>query len=104
MAHVRGPHYADVNDDGLTDLVGHFRTLETEIALGDTEACLTGELLDGTAIESCDEIKTVEGEGGWGIGFELAFVLPGLLWLRGRRSCVRSSSRAIGATTDNSVL
>ncbi len=57
-AHVKG-HYEDVDEDGFLDLVLHFRTQETGIACGDTEATLTGELLDGTPIEGTDDIETV---------------------------------------------
>jgi len=82
--HRNGSHLEDVNEDGFTDLLSHYATPEAGIAFGDEEACVTGETLDGTPFEGCDSIRTV-GVGSCGIGFELALLLPTLMWLRQRR-------------------
>ena len=66
----------DVNDDGQKDLLSHFRTEETGIAMGDAEACLTGKTPDGTKIKGCDVINT---ESPCGNGFEAALVVPPLV-------------------------
>jgi len=84
LAHRGGPHVKDANHDGLDDLLAHFPTEEADIAFSDAEACVTGELLDGTPLEGCDSIRTAP-TSVCGIGFELAFLLPPLMWLNGRR-------------------
>jgi hypothetical protein len=85
-AHKKGGHPDDVNDDDFTDLVSHYATPETGIVFGETRACVTGELLDGTPFESCDDIRTVSRQGPkCGLGFELALVWVPLGWIFRRR-------------------
>jgi uncharacterized membrane protein len=81
-AHRVGGHSEDVNGDGFTDLVSHYPTPDTGIAVGDKEACVTGELRNGLPMAGCDSILVV---GPCGLGFELALLLSGLMWLRRRR-------------------
>lgn len=62
-----GGHPADVNGDGYADLMLHFRTQDSGIAAGDTEATLKGALIDGTPIAGADVVRTV-GKAGKPIG------------------------------------
>jgi hypothetical protein len=57
--HSHGSHFEDVNGDGLTDLMAHYRIEEVGIAFGDRIACLSGENLDGAPFEGCDAVRTV---------------------------------------------
>jgi hypothetical protein len=52
-------HYSDVNGDGFLDAVLHFETQETNLAPGDTEACLTGQLTNGVALVACDSVRPI---------------------------------------------
>lgn len=54
-AHGRG-HVEDVDQDGDVDLLLHFRTHETGLQPGDTEACLAGETFSGNPFQGCDVI------------------------------------------------
>jgi len=58
IAHKKA-HSEDVNDDGIMDLVTHFRTQETGVACDDESVTLAGEIFDGHAIEASDTIQTV---------------------------------------------
>jgi hypothetical protein len=92
-------HVEDVDGDGDLDLLLHFRTQDTGIALGDTEACLIGQTYDGVPIEGCDSVRTVPPGGSvvsttvssavsstnCGLGAELALLLPPGMWLWRRR-------------------
>ncbi len=53
-------HLTDVNDDGFTDLVTHYRTQEIGFVIGDAEACVSGELLDENPFEGCDNVEVFD--------------------------------------------
>jgi hypothetical protein len=42
------------------DLVVHFRTRETGLTLGQVNACLTANLMDGTQIVGCDSVNVIK--------------------------------------------
>ena len=49
----------DVDNDGDLDMILHFRTQDTGIRAGDTEAELTGKTVDGVDIHGRDSVRTV---------------------------------------------
>jgi len=51
--------FEDVDDDGITDLLLFFRTQDTGIGCGDTEATLRGMLTDNEFFIGTDSIKVV---------------------------------------------
>jgi DNA-binding beta-propeller fold protein YncE len=73
--------YRDVDGDEHEDLVARFRVREAGLAIGDTEACLTGETVSGDSFTGCDAIRTFPR---CGRGYEAALVVP-LLALGRRR-------------------
>ena len=52
----------DVDHDGTLDMILHFKTQETGIKPGHTEATLTGKTYGGISIEGTDTIRTVPPE------------------------------------------
>lgn len=55
-----GPEsHADINRDGEPDLILRFATVATGLQPGDSQACLTGDTLDGTTFQGCDTVVVV---------------------------------------------
>jgi len=52
-------HLGDENLDGYMDLVFHFWTRDTGIQCGDTEAMISGVMIDGRLFEASDSVNTV---------------------------------------------
>ena len=78
---------SDVNGDGAPDLVSEHPIPATGIGFGTNRACISGATIDGEVFEGCDGLRTMSGA--CGIGFELALLLPGLMWLRQRRRLIK---------------
>jgi hypothetical protein len=57
-AHAVGGHLEDVNRDGSTDLVSHYRADETGIQADANRACLRGRI-GATPFEACDSVTIV---------------------------------------------
>ena len=57
-------HEEDVDGDGDTDLVLHFRLGDTDLTCDSTEGTLSGETFDGQAIEGTDAVRMVDQGGG----------------------------------------
>jgi len=70
--------------DGNPDLVTYYRINRTGLAVGDFLACLEGTFADQPFL-ACDLVITGPPFPSCGLGFEVALVLPPLLWLRSRR-------------------
>jgi hypothetical protein len=80
-------HPFDVNGDGHPDLVAVFAARDSGLQVGDTEACVSGEI-EGLPFEGCDAVVVVN-QIRCGLGGELALLLPPLWWLRARRRARR---------------
>jgi hypothetical protein len=52
-----GKHLKDVNGDGFTDLVSHYRQTDAMLQAGDTEVCLTGQLTSGLLFRGRDHAR-----------------------------------------------
>jgi hypothetical protein len=57
---VYADHLQDVNLDGYLDLVCHFKTQESGLAKGDTDAILTGATNDGGTFTGTDSVNIVK--------------------------------------------
>jgi hypothetical protein len=56
VAHRNGPHFDDVDGDGLLDMVLHYRVADIGLTTDDVVVCLNGEHVDGTPFEACDDV------------------------------------------------
>jgi hypothetical protein len=60
--------WVDIDGDGHLDLVVRFETKKTGLAVGDTQATLTGSLLDGRSFEIAQDVEVVSSSSGGGGG------------------------------------
>jgi hypothetical protein len=75
-----------VNQDDEDDLLVAFLYGGTGLALGQSEACLTG-LIDSVPFEGCDTVTVLMPS--CGLGTELTLLLPPLVWTWRRRRSLR---------------
>ena len=54
-------HEEDVDNDGDTDLLLHFRRGDTDLTCDSTQGTLLGETFDGIAIGGTDSVRMVGG-------------------------------------------
>ncbi|MBW2542356.1 MAG: hypothetical protein JRF15_09720 [Deltaproteobacteria bacterium] len=59
IAHRNGPHFDDIDGDGLLDMILHHRIQDTGLTAYDSEACLVGQTTDGLSFEGCDDVMPV---------------------------------------------
>jgi hypothetical protein len=59
IAHRNGPHFDDIDGDGLLDMILHHRIADTGLTAYDVEVCLNGQTMDGMPFEGCDDVMPV---------------------------------------------
>ncbi len=59
VAHRNGPHFDDIDGDGLLDMILHHRIADTGLTAYDVEVCLNGQSTDGMPFEGCDDVMPV---------------------------------------------
>jgi hypothetical protein len=57
-AHTVGGHVEHVDGDGIPDLVSHYRVGASGIESGSTQACVSGQTLEGVSFAGCGTIST----------------------------------------------
>lgn len=58
-AHASRGHVEDSNEDGIDDLLTHYRPWELGLTTSDTSACLTGVTTDGVHFADCDLVTVL---------------------------------------------
>jgi hypothetical protein len=64
----------DVDHDGDKDLLLTFRTKQTNLAPGDTKACLHGETFDHVAFDACDSVHIIGLDRWWKVAAAAASI------------------------------